>query len=290
MNHTYKQRFIEKIIFLAIILYIFPIKANAIDEFSTCETNKSQQFGNYIITNNAWGINRLKGDRSLSMLCIKGSAVQEKNVAMSAIWNLGESPNYVLAYPMISYGVWGWSHQPQPENLPNKIKKFTKIESNVVYKIKSESSFNVSYDIWFSDRENPNKENIKVELMIWTDCQASGEPPGKKIGTIQLAEDIYDIYKGTVKTGNWVYIALVINYINKSSIVKSMHETIKHEIQSSKYLDIKKVIDHLVDIKLIDNNLFLNSISFGSEIMGGVGIIKIESFQVQLTTNEILKD
>lgn len=269
--------------FFIIISYSATNTVLALENFSTCDIRGNIQYGDFIVTNNAWGINKFKGDSETAMICISSNLAERDAAAMRVIWNIGETQNTVLAYPRISYG-WDFSDNSSTSNLPIKISEISYLISKIKYKMKSNDNFNVSYDIWLSNQEIPKKNDLKVELMIWTDWQ-NAISPGKKISTIQLGDETYDVYKGKVSVGDWDYIALVINYKKKETIVKSLTETIKHEIQSSKSIDIKKVLMFLKQQKMINEDYFLNGISFGSEIMGGSGILNIESFQVKMLSN-----
>ena len=259
----------------------FPVLA--LDTFSTCDIRGNTQFEDYTVSNDAWGINKLKGDPKTTMICISSNISEDASITMKAIWNMGEPQHTVLAYPRISYG-WDFNDHSSTKNLPIKISKITYLTSKAHYIITAYDRFNVSYDIWLSQQETPKKEDLKVEMMIWTDWQ-NASPPGKKISTVQLGDETYDIYKGKVSLGDWDYIAVVINYKNKETIVKSLTDAISNRIQSSKNIDIKKILDMLIEQRVINNDYYLNGISFGSEIQGGSGVLNIESYQVKITSN-----
>ena len=49
-------------------------------EFSTCDIRGRTQIGDYFITNNGWGLSKLKGDPTISMICLKGNSTQNNSL------------------------------------------------------------------------------------------------------------------------------------------------------------------------------------------------------------------
>jgi hypothetical protein len=106
--------------------------------------------------------------------------------------------------------------------------------------------YNVAYDIWL----NGVAESGCTELMIWTE-NYNQVPGGRKVATATLGGRTYDVWRDT---WDWQYVAFVPTAVMTSGTV-----------------DIKEVLQWMIDEGWITSSASLGQVCFGVEIVSTDG-------------------
>ena len=174
----------------------------------------------------------------------------------------------VLAYPEIIYGATPWQVSTN-DQFPRKLNDNPVIVSYSLYKDITPSC-NLALEFWLSEDDAPMMDEVTHEVMIWQ-INNGMVPAGKNVGSFSYRETEYQVFfnsnhhpgPGGGIIGN-DYIAFVV----------------EEEVLSAE-LNLSVFIDFLIQENFIDNpELYMLGIEFGTEILGGKGMVYFEDFSV----------
>lgn len=259
-----------KIFFLFLTLFQFVccvantnISSDYKDNYSIILDNDGDEilFGDYIISNNVWGKNSLR-DYSQCIF------YNEKPLRFGWAWSWPSTMNKVHAYPEVIYGKKPWNTISTAIILPIKIADI--VSSSVEYQINISAAgkYNTAFDIWLTNTIDAQVESIAYEIMIWIE-NSGMHPLGKHCDTVTLDDRDYDVYLAyDLEDGKWAYICLKT----------------KETLLNGK-IDIKEIIEYLLEADYITNDLYLASIEFGNEVMWGTGETTVSTYKVRINEN-----
>jgi hypothetical protein len=207
------------------------------------------------VSNNVWGKKEIVNYRQMIF------SDQEKKVfGWKWDWPL---TNRVVAYPEFIIGKKPWSGESTCSWLPRVVDNH-KISAIIEYDVYSGNSiYNTSFDIWITEGSQAGVNRITHEIMIWLD-QKGMVPLGKEIIKVDINGVLYSLYRETaVGENQWDYICFQ-----------------KIDDKKVKEVNIDKFLEYLVKEDYLNDKLFLASIEFGNEIMGGSGEMIVKRFEL----------
>jgi hypothetical protein len=227
--------------------------------------------GEFHIENNVWNKGSLDNGKDYTQTLTYNPNNLTSNLKFA--WDWPET-NHLLAFPEIVAGYKPWSKSGS-DDLTARISTIDKFKVDLDYDITGQKDmFNAAFDMWFTKKAHAGSSSITTELMIWTHVGGDIDPDGKKVGSIHQGDFSADIWVANNFNNNggahtWRYITLVS----------------KDEIRDDT-IDIGKLIDKLVDRKLVSGSDFFNGYEFGAELTGGKGSMTIHDIDHQFTTSQ----
>lgn len=230
-------------------------------DFKDC-SGATQQFENFSLINNKWGTYKIKSGNYTQ-------CTYHKDGVFGWEWDAPSKSYGVLGYPELWMGTSAWI--PKSEiSKPNYFKKLDELKAlNAEFDTKitaNDKKYNLAFDIWLHSESMVAKENIAVELMVWEDYNRFNSF-GKKKETITTSFGTYDMLYGTMKkpeiNSEWVYIAFI-----------------RTEKRTSGNVDLKELLDFLVQKNYISSDLYISSVEFGTEVLNSKGNIIIKKYNV----------
>lgn len=171
----------------------------------------------------------------------------------------------------------------QPHGAPNSTTPYFSIKlgnintwtSDIEYKYTKSpiGEYNLMYDIYFVDKNNPNLKHSNV--MIWMEGLSLGTP----VKTVTDGINEYDYYYRIGGIYDWPWHAFVL----KNRPPQLSNESYHHIV------DIKRLLEQLPPGSL-DNEWIVPGIEFGSEVGDSSGRIEVSKFLINLNGNSIGKD
>jgi tricorn protease-like protein len=137
------------------------------------------------------------------------------------------------------------------------------------------NQYNLSFDIWLANSQNPYRANITTEIMIWEDKSLifpyiSPINLSPIVGNFTTGNITYDLVKYIHQdTPPWTYLA----FIPRSAI-----NTVDRTIDLMPFLNYLRANSHIVATD------YLCNVSFGNEIIEGSGANTLTEFSVTLAT------
>jgi hypothetical protein len=226
---------------------------------------ESIQYREYLIENNTWNIQAIKGKWSETIFCDTLQGV------MGWKWDFSDekdqqSRNVVKSFPEIIYGKKPYkSYQSTTPLLPVKMSAaHSRIKYD--YSANARGIYNTSTDISFSDSIVPIESNIRAKMMIWFDHQNFPFFETEKLEQDSIGGLHYKVFADTAHVGpegKWVFIALLPDHF-----------------PSKGELDLKAYFDYFICKGILKPGWYLSSIEIGSEIASGKGTVTFKKFEV----------
>jgi len=222
--------------------------------------------GSRILTNNVWGAPA--GEEVVS------DVYAEPGGSFGWTWNR-QSPKAKPGasrpepiYPNVRIGGTPWA-KSNCRYFPLKVGETKSLDLSVSYdypKVPT-GSFNLAYDIFFSDTNQPAaKPLIKAEVMIWIHGTAK-QPPNTYKGDFSDGRNTYALHSWVMQNGRLYY-----SFIMKGD----------PQYKSDHTVDAVKLIDNLK----LDPSLYIHGVELGSEVCGGAGKIEITKLSVNVNGQE----
>ncbi len=221
------------------------------------------RFDEFIVSNNAWRKTEVK---DYSQYIYKVSEDASFPVGWSWSWPCGSAK--VKAYPEIIYGWKPWSGNPTTSDVPASVKDITELTVRYDIESSAEGVYNLAFDIWIASEEIPRPSNITQEIMIWLDHKGIG-PAGTFVETGTIDGEEYDVYRGSVDTGEWTYVAFI------KRVPEYKGET-----------GLDHFLDYLLKKDLILKDSYLAAVEFGNEIVSGTGKTHLKDYRISIRKNE----
>lgn len=210
--------------------------------------------------NNVWGA----GDAEKTSGTLKSYIYYKSNGNFGWEWSRSNplpNPNIILPlYPaVIVKNTNNFSYFP-------KLKYVNTLKADLGYEYVKypTGSYNFAYDIWFKDGKNRI-----AEIMIWMDCTSC--IPGAYRGDVNDGYNTYALYyKPSNKNRPWPYYAYVLKNKNKSKSIQS------HSV------NMKILLDKLVQSGDLSTEWDLYSIELGNEVWKGSGRTEIDNYKINI--------
>ncbi len=234
-------------------------------EFTTCKSGKNKNFNDILLKCNLWGKRKVK--KSEPKLC-----TFKKDDFWGWKWDVPKNASGVIGYPALQLGYSPFGKiTKKKNNLPVKVSQINTLEVTYDFEtVVKHKKFNLAFDIWLTNKEFSEKENITTEIMIWEDYN-SFTSYGKKQETILTPFGVYTVYEGYLKNDNfqqdWRYVAFVRE---------------KDKKRNSGTVDVKFFLDYLVRVKLISEEYYLTTLELGNEIGNSSGFTLVKNFEWNL--------
>ena len=227
--------------------------------------------GYFRCIDNKWGAFKLK----------KGEIYEQYVVKKENIFGWTYYPpkrnRGVVGFPEIFLGQTPWGGETTNEKFPVQIKKISTLESSYDVRMYCQpKKYNLVFDLWFTHSALIAPINISHELMIWEDRNIAF-PAGSYKKTVKLKSGTYKVYSQfmdrsseNLGTKGWNFTAFV-----------------RQERRRKGEVDIKEVINVMLDLGLIKQTDYLCTVEFGNEIYNSVGVSIVYEFIVHLVTKQI---
>lgn len=213
----------------------------------------------YKVQNNVWGFYAGAYDSKYTQCVFKDP--QDSDL-FGWEWNL-ESPSKLPSYPRVEFGWNPWESESTTEKLPRQIETLKSVNVSFEQNFSSNGVYNTSFDIWVSNSEIPDSDNIAAEIMIWVDANKVPDTPMTK-GNIIIGNESYDFYKNT----SWNDFPLFI--------------FIKKDKQWTGEMEILPVFNYLAENHHISPKSYLADIEFGNEIWSGYGSMELRNYRIEV--------
>ncbi|MDP2816165.1 MAG: hypothetical protein Q8O19_05755 [Rectinemataceae bacterium] len=175
-------------------------------------------------------------------------------------------------YPDITTGTSPWGGYNSNPNLPVKISDINTLEFRVDYEYlimpSGDDSLNFAYDAWVLDKPKPDGETLltKKEIMIWVNRQ--NVPMPSPVAQVSDGTNTYDLMA-------WEnYYAFILNVLPA-------------EGENSHKVNVKLLIDYLVEHGYIPVTWYLAEIALGNEIWKSSGRMQIRDMAIVLNGGKI---
>jgi hypothetical protein len=238
---------------------------------ANCDAWSTAVVGPYKFENNVWGSKKSQAPFEQCLLTRQGARGTEHGWT----WNWPGFDRTVFAYPQILFGWKPWSGgKPTDARFPLRVADARHVALHYEVETQAEGSYNLAPEIWLmeggesSTKADPRR--ITAEVMFWMDYKAGARPAGEIISTPTLDGVTYELWKadeiGDKGDGKgWLLLSF------KSPTT-----------QHTGTVSIHKMLEHLVEAKLVDANHYVASVEFGNEVMGGSGTTWVKRFEVDV--------
>jgi len=171
----------------------------------------------------------------------------------------------IRAYPELIFGPAPLAGGEKPTDIPGTlpVQLSTITDASIDYDVSFDgntSGFNVTYDIWLTDKPNGGPSSITNEVMIWIH-KGDVKPYGDLVGTYSDGNNTANIYhSGT-------YTAVVFDQDSTSGTI-----------------DLDGLFDVLVGLGIVSRDEYIGSIELGSEVVSGSGSLSIHNLDINIQT------
>jgi len=212
--------------------------------------------GGYYVVNNIWN-DQLFGNGKQSLHSPQGNS-------FSWDWDWHTNPTYTpVSYPSVIFGNKPWDPQgSSTKTLPRQVSKINRLTATHDYVLKTNGRYNVAYDLWLTEGEQPSIPKIRVEIMVWIESSGNVQP----YGVFEAENENYALYVGKPDQGrNWSCYSFKL----------------KHSLASTT-VNLGEYIQQLMKTHGVSPDLYLADVEFGTEIWDGQGQMTIHSYQVSV--------
>ena len=100
------------------------------------------------------------------------------------------------SYPSVVYG-WHWGTFYGPYSQARRVSNVTSIPSTWSFSVPVSGQYNLSYDLWMHQQNNPPDPDGGLELMIWVSTQGNAIPFGDNTDSMSLDDAGWEVWYGT---------------------------------------------------------------------------------------------
>ncbi|MFJ4602543.1 glycoside hydrolase [Streptomyces griseoluteus] len=204
--------------------------------------------GGYVVQNNAWGTSAPQ--------CVTQVGDGFRLTRADGSVPTNGAPK---SYPSIFAGCHYTNCSPGTK-LPKRIGSIGGVPTGIAYQYVGGAVYDAAYDIWLDPTPKTDGVN-KTEIMIWLDRTGPVQPIGSTTGTVSLAGQTWDVWRGSNGQND------VISYVAHSSL-------------TGLHFDIKHFIDHTVSQGLATPDWYLTSIQAGFEPWENGAGLAVTNFSV----------
>ncbi|MDX2544258.1 GH12 family glycosyl hydrolase domain-containing protein [Streptomyces sp. WI04-05B] len=228
-----------------------------------CTAFNTVKVSPYYLNNNVWGAKGATGQECTWLNSYKSGKI---NWETSFDWKGGD-PHGVKAYASAVLG-WHWGWKDTTTKLPVRLNSGRKVTSSWNFNITQTTPtvMNVSYDLWFHQKSNPDwQDQPHDEMMVWLNRQNGAGPLGTKRETLTVGGVAWDLYVGKIVNTNSSWN--VFSFVRKTNT-------------NSQTTDLTALTNALVQRKLMANTNYLSSVEAGTEVFSGKGKLSTSSYSV----------
>jgi len=229
-------------------------------DYETCKPDDRKTFDGVTLKNNLWGRSKLDQPESAVLCSFK------QGESYSWKWELPNNASGVIGYPALQVGRNPFEKAASNvAEFPVKVGEIKHmpvnyaVETNVKHK-----KYNLSFDLWLTDKQDYALENIQTEIMVWEDY-FDFTSYGKKTATIIAPFGTYEVFEGHLKnpkfSQDWQYIAFV-----------------RTTTRSEGEVDLAFFLEYLSKGGKISKEHYFTSIEFGNEIGNSSGYTLVKTF------------
>ncbi len=234
-------------------------------EESSCKPGIQLSWKDKLLLNNQWGKYKVK--KGEVKLCVH-TFPENRDTLFGWDFQMPKKSYGVVAYPAIKYGVSTWMMEPKVKNTVH-LKDLQQFEIDYKALLQTDGGkMNLAADIWIMDSEFSYRKAIHTELMIWEYADRF-KANGKKIGELNTSEGKYYLQVGEInrkKMGlKWQYIAFI-----------------RAEERTEGVIPVQELLKYLVKEGYIQNDYYISSIEFGTELSNAEGSIYFTKYDLNL--------
>jgi hypothetical protein len=223
----------------------------------------------YRIFNNGWNIKANTGPHRQKVF------VKEANgkfiFGWAWKWFGGGTGTEVASYPEIQVGHSPWVGEVSPDSgFPFRVGS-KKVVVDFDISMRASGSYNLAFEFWTVTSPVVEKRGIAQEVMIWLDENRLG-PAGSLVATATVAGHKFKVFFSNThgdasgkNSNTWTIISLVAD------------KPILHGP-----LDIGAIIDYLVQIRLLNTNVYVACLELGNEVASGSGKTEVRNYAVKV--------
>jgi hypothetical protein len=222
------------------------------------------KFKEYVLSNNVWGKKNIKNYEQCIFL-------NKKIELYGWAWEWPDIGNNVRAYPEIIYGKKPWADFSTIKELPSRINTYDFI-IQYEFELNASGEYNTAFDIFLTNSKDSSPESITHEIMIWV-TNSEMSPTGFQPNEIfYLNNKEISLYvKKSLEVGDYSYDYLCFKY--SANIHKGK-------------INLSFFINHLLELGLINKDLFIASIEFGNEVVKGQGEMIIKKYNISIKNKQ----
>jgi len=238
---------------------------------ANCQPEATQTIGAYRYNNNQWGSKKAKGKPEQCLLTRQVAGHTEHGWT----WSWPGFDASVFAYPEIEFGWKPWSGGKSTDpRLPIKVSELPRLALHYEVETVADGSYDLAPEVWLVNGRGPfaaaDPQRITTEVMFWMDYADGARPAGEVIEKTTIDGDEYELWNadsiGKDANGKgWRLLSFKSPTIRRKGT-----------------LDIRKLLLHLVDSKLVSPDDYLGSVEFGNEVMGGSGTTWVKRFEIEM--------
>jgi hypothetical protein len=218
--------------------------------------------GPYVIENNVWN----KGDLRSYQQCVYMDD-DEGEINAGWAWNWPGIRFNVVAYPNIIYGKNPWLPSTTPK-LPIRIDEIPCLEAEFEVIQSGSGKGNLAFDLWITDSDSAQPSDITHEIMIWL-SHSGIRPAGSKVDTLHVDGIDLGLWKKENHNPSEDYEWTFLAYVYPSPHTEGS-------------IDLKDLLDYLVDGGYLRSDAYLAAIQLGNEIVSGHGQTLISTYEIRL--------
>lgn len=240
-----------------------------------CEDYQAVMTPDGILYNNVWNKYAAK-DRAWSQCLLMRNIDGAPQYGWS--WNWPVETRAVYGYPQIKRGKSPWDPKTSmDERFPARISSVHSLEVAYDVETSGDGDHNLSTSLWLTREpvrgDQPNRDAIVAEVMIWTYATPGFFPPaGKKHGEVQTGDTSWEVWvdenwgdTSGINDNHWVYLA---------------YHAVRPSLKAK--FDARKLLQYAVDEGLISPEFYIADAMLGNEVMGGSGETWVKSFSVDM--------
>jgi len=183
-------------------------------------------------------------------------------------WNAPGRRTTVLSMPEIICGDKPWD---APLRLRSEFPFHAgakRLQASFDIDLKAEGRYDMAFSLWAVSKLPAVKENISLEIMIWT-VDAGVPHYGIKTGTFQTGGMTFDVYvkpdQGVI-TGPDPFTWKLVEFVAQKPLLKGS-------------IDFGGMIDFLIERKFLARDHYLTSLELGNEVSDGTGAAEIRKLE-----------
>ena len=183
-------------------------------------------------------------------------------------WNAPGERSAVLSMPEIICGDKPWD---TPLRLRSEFPFHAgakRLQASFDIDLKAEGRYDMAFSLWAVSKLPAIKENISLEIMIWT-VDAGVPHYGVKTSTFQTGGMTFDVYvkpdQGVI-TGPDPFSWKLVEFVARKPLLKGS-------------IDFGDMIDFLLERKLLARDHYLTSLELGNEVSDGTGTVEIRKLE-----------
>jgi hypothetical protein len=231
---------------------------DSIPKQETCEKHASLLFGEYAVTNNMHGENRLvEGDTYEQ--CV---AIDSGGFPVTWYWNVETEQPFVKGFPQIAFGRNPWTQLSTTDALPAKVADIESLRVAHEVDLDAEGAYNLAFDIWLAADDTPTHTELVCEVMVWLDgtLPAAGQ---------DLGEMIVDgvVYRWFLLTAEGF---------------APLYEFVARTPRPSGTTDLLAFLRHLETGGRLSGESYVAAVELGTEMWDGSGSIRVNAYSIGL--------